>query len=630
MTRSSWSSISQVPTSLLYVAIAALLVTMLSHAQAVLVPIALALMLTFILTPLVQALDKRCLHRLISVTLVILFALSVLGGLGYVFSRQFTALATQIPQYSETIKEKFAAIRASRKGAVANIQKTVEEVSKELDKQELEKQAQESGKPNEKTLGVKENIQPVIVVPSEPTDVERLRVIVAPVFEPLAQIGIVLILTIFMLIKQEDLRNRFIRLVGQGHLTLTTRTMDEAGERISRYLLTQSIINAGFGTLVAAGLFWIGVPYAALWGITAALLRFVPFVGVLLATLMPATLASVLFEGWGPILETLGLFLILDVLTANVIEPLLVGHSTGVSSIALLVSALFWTWLWGPVGLVLSTPLTVCLAVLGKHVPQLEFLTVLLGDKPALEAEVSFYQRLLAEDEDEANEIIEQQLETATREHVFDEILVPTLLFAERDWSRHEIAESNYQFIVREIGEIVRHLAEAQAPETAFSSAEGATSAGKPRGVILGMPARTIADQLTLGMLSQLFDPFACEFKQLSSATLASEVLSAVEEQPPDLVCITALPPGGLTRIRYLCKRLRARFPELRIVVVRPGIEAGTDKNIQRLTEEGADRVATSLTDARTQITQLLLPALIRPVTPRPAAGIRQLAESPA
>ena len=312
----------------------------------------------------------------------------------------------------------------------------------ELDRLEVEKEHQGSKKANEKALDVQKSIQQVLVIPSEPTDVERFWEMVEPIFEPLARVGIVLVLTIFMLIQREDLRNRFIRLVGQGRMTLTTQTMDEAGQRISRFLLTQSVINAGFGLIVATALFWIGVPYAILWGVTAALLRFVPYVGSLLAMLLPTALAFVLFDGWSRTLATLGLFLSLDAVTANVIEPLLIGRHTGVSSLALLVSALFWTWLWGPVGLILSTPLTVCLAVLGKHVPRLEFLAVLLGDEPALETDISFYQRLLAGDEDEASEIVEQQLQTTSREQVFDEMLVPTLLLAERDRVREAISES--------------------------------------------------------------------------------------------------------------------------------------------------------------------------------------------
>ena len=339
-------------------------------------------------------------------------------------------------------------------------------------------------------------------------------------------------------------------------------------------------------------------------------------------------MAVVLFEGWARTLATLGVFLSLDLVTANVLEPWVIGRHTGVSSLALLVSALFWTWLWGPVGLVLSTPVTVCLAVLGKHVPRLEFLAVLLGDEPALEAELSFYQRLLAGDEDEASEIVEQQLQRLTREQVFDEVLAPALLLAERDRGREEISEAERQFVLQTTRAIVHTLADAQARADKAAAQGTASPAGRPRGHLLGVPARTLADQVALEMLGQLFDPLTCEVEQLSTATLASEVVMAVEQGAPDLICITALPPGGLAQACYLCKRLRTRFPEARIIVVRPGAPSDTDKSSQRLTAAGADKVALSLTEARDQAAQLLLPALIRPIEPDSINKVTQPAGS--
>ena len=636
MVKSQWSALLEALIPLLFIATIALLVTILALAHAVFIPVALAIMLTFILTPGVKALERLSLPRVGAVAVVMVLTLGVVGGFGYVLSRQFNDLAAQIPQYSKTIKQKFATLRASRKGAIADMQKTVEEVSHELDKQEEKAEQKGNKKTDEKTLTVKQNVQPVLVVPSEPTDVERFWGMVAPIFEPLATVGIVLILTIFMLIQREDLRNRFLRLMGHRKITLTTRTMDEAGQRISRYLLTQCLINSGFGILVAAALFWIGLPYAILWGVTAALLRFVPYIGSLLAMLLPTALAFVLFEGWSSTLMTLGLFLILDAVTANVIEPLVIGHHTGVSSLALLVSALFWTWLWGPVGLVLSTPITVCLAVVGKHVPRLEFLAVLLGDEPALETDISFYQRLLAGDEDEASEIVEQQLQNTSREQVFDEVLVPTLLLTERDRVREEVSEAEQEFVLRTTHDIVHNIATMQAREDNAATTEGADkttpSVSKPRGYILGIPARSRGAELVLDMLRQVLDPVAAEVEQLSSATLVSEVLEAVEQRIPDLICITAMPPGGLTQARYLCKRLRRQFPDLRILVVRPGLQYETvddrEKILRRLTTDGASLVASSVTEARDQAAQLLGTTPVRPLEPESSIGAVQLTES--
>jgi predicted PurR-regulated permease PerM len=294
MANIQWVALLEPLIPLLYVAAVALLATILIQAKAVLVPVALAILLAFILTPLVEALERRRLPRIVAVATVVLLALGVLGGFGYVLTRQLNDLAAKLPHYSTSIREKFAALRASRDGTIANIQKTVEEVSQELDKQEQQNPPKDRILPSGKTLDVKKDVQPVLIVPDESTDVQRLREILGPIFEPLATAGIVLVVVIFMLMQREDLRNRFIRLVGQGRLTLTTKMMDEAGRRISRFLLTQCMINTGFGMVVAASLWWISVPYAALWGVTAAFLRFVPYLGSFLALVLPTALAFVL------------------------------------------------------------------------------------------------------------------------------------------------------------------------------------------------------------------------------------------------------------------------------------------------------------------------------------------------
>src|SRR5215510_14305851 len=460
MANLSWAAVFETFIPFLYVAAIALVAIILIHAKAVLVPVALAVLLAFILTPVVRALEHRRVPRILAVMTVVLVTLSVIGGFGYVLSLQLNDLAARLPHYSTSIREKLAAFRVGREGTLANIQKTVDEVSQELDKPEPQTPQTDRPIPAGKLAESKKVAQPVVVVSDEPSTLQRLRGVLEPILEPLAKAGLVLVFVIFMLVQREDLRNRFIRLVGQTRLTLTTKMMDEAGRRISRFLLTQCISNTVFGTVVTAGLWWIGVPYAALWGVTAGFLRFVPYLGSFLALLLPTALAFILFEGWWHTLATLSLFLVLDAVTANVIEPLVIGHHTGVSSLALLLMALFWTWLWGPVGLLLSTPLTVCLAVLGKHVRKLEFLAVLLGDEPALEPEISFYQRLLADDEDEASEIIEQNLQRLSPIEVFDELLIPVLILAAADRARQQISEAEYNFVIEKIRELVQRLGE--------------------------------------------------------------------------------------------------------------------------------------------------------------------------
>src|SRR5262245_46460521 len=325
MTNSQWTLTIASLTPFLYLAAVALLVTVLILAKVVLVPIALAILLAFILTPVVEALERFRCPRIVAVAVVVWLTLGVIGGFAYVLTHQFNDLATKLPQYSTSIREKFAALRVSRKGVISNIEKTVEDVSAELGKQEQQKQQADTARVASQALDISKNVQSVRLVPNESTTVARLWEMLTPIFAPLTTAGIVLVVVVFMLMQREDLRNRFIRLVGQDRLTLTTKMLDESGQRISRFLLTQCIINAIFGTIVAVGLWEIGIPYAALWGVTAAFLRFVPYLGSFLALLLPTALAFILFEGWWHSIATLSLFLLLDGLTAYVIEPLLIG-----------------------------------------------------------------------------------------------------------------------------------------------------------------------------------------------------------------------------------------------------------------------------------------------------------------
>jgi predicted PurR-regulated permease PerM len=569
-----------------------IVVAILAVAEGVLVPIALAVLLAFVLTPAAERLERWGLRRAGAVALVMLLALGAVGGFGYVLARQFADLSTRLDDFSGSVRQKIAAIRGAGPGALGQLQRTVDVVSEALETKPAEPPA----------------TQRVRVVPQEPTAIERASGTVGPVLKPLATAVFVIVLVAFMLGQREELRNRIIRLVGRGRVTVTTRTMDEIGQRISRFLVAQLIINMGFGALVAAGLASIGVPYALLWGALTVLLRFVPYVGSTIALVLPSLLAFAVFPGWRETLLTVGLFLVLDVLAAYVVEPLAVGHRTGVSSLALLISALFWTWLWGPVGLLLATPITVCLAVLGKYVPQLEFLGVLLGDEPALETDLSFYQRLVAGDEDEAGEIVDRQLEANPPEQVFDKILVPALSLAERDRYRHEISDADHQAVVAAVRGIVGQL-------EPIPPAGEAAAGDRPRGHVLGVPAWSSSDELAIEMLARLFDPLACEIQPVPARTLAGELTALVEARPPDLVCVVALPPGGLAHARYACKRLRARFPGLRIVVVRPGAGGG-DQAAARLREAGADEVVGTLVEARDRITALLQAALVRPVEP--------------
>jgi predicted PurR-regulated permease PerM len=580
--------------ALFWLATVALIVAILARAQTILVPLALAIVVAFALNPAVRRLE-RALGRVVAVALVVLLALGAVTGFGYLLRRQLVDLSAQMTKYSDSIRKKVVALRGSEGSGLASLSKSVDRVVRQMDEQ----------------VAADQGARPVRVVPAETTAMERIETTLTPVVEPLARSVIVLVLVIFLLIKREDLRDRFIRLTGRGNVTLTTRTLDEAGHRISRFLTHQSAINGAFGIIVALGLFAIGIPYGPLWGFVAAILRFVPFVGTLLAMLLPAALAFAQFAGWGPLLATLGLFVGLDALAAYVVEPVVIGAKTGVSSMAMLISAIFWSWLWGPVGLVLSTPMTVCLAVLGKHLPRLSYLAVMLGDEPALEDELVLYQRLLAGDEDEAQEILEKRFRSIPRGRVFDEIVIPALLLAGRDRARDQISEADHQDVLRTIRALVdADPVPGPAPATAGSGATRMRSIDGPPAPpqrVLGVSARSVTDEIIWEMLAQMFDPTKVHLESVGSAYLASEVTAVAAENLPDVVCVISIPPGGLAQARYICRRLRAKLPKTPILVIRPGVQDNSKESAQKLTEDGATDVCFTLEDAHTTAEQQLV-----------------------
>lgn len=573
-----------------------LIVACLYWAQAFLIPIALSIMLTFLLSPVSGALERMALGRLFSVILVVVLTFSLLGGIGWIVTLEFGGLANELPKYTGNISQKIADVRGAGKGgALEKVQKTVEEVKSEIQK-------------TDKTPKAKEQSRPVIVQGEGSFAFWPVPLAVGPMVERFASIGLVILLVIFMLIQREDLRNRLIRLIGYGRLTVTTKALEEAGARISRYLLLQTIINSSFGLAVGFTLYLIGLPYAVLWGFLAALLRFIPYVGLFAAAIMPSALSLAVFEGWLWPIMVVGIFVALE-LGCNFLEPLLYGESAGVSGVGLLVAIAFWTWLWGPVGLLLATPLTVCVVVLGKYVPGMDFIGVLMRDQPAMESNLSYYQRLLAMDQAEAAEIVEEHLKAHPTEQIYDGVLIPALNYARRDRDLGRLAEDGEQFVFRATREILEDLNSLK-PESlseASNSSKTATIVENapvilPKVRILGYPARDEADELALLMFRQLLDSTSYEVEVMSNAVLTSEVAALIGEKSPTMIFIATVPPGGLAQTRYLCKRLRARFPNLKIVVGRWGV-GSEDSNTILLA--GADKVGTTMIETRDQIIQL-------------------------
>jgi len=558
----------------LWLATGALLVAIFSRAQAVLVPLTLALVIAFALTPAVTRLE-RWFGRGLAVAVVVLISLGAVSSFALLLRHQVGDLGTQMTKYSESMRRKVVSLRGATSG-LNQLSTAVDKVVRTLDRNVSEEEA-----------------RLVRVVPAEASTLERIGATVAPVLQPAAKAIIVLVLVIFLLAKREDLRDRLIRLLGKRNVSLTTRTLDDAGRRIGRFLAVQSVINGAFGVAVAVGLAVIGVPYAPLWGFLAAVLRFVPFVGTVIGMVLPAMLAFAQLPGWWPVLATVALFLVLDFLVAYFIEPMAIGRKTGVSSTAMIVSAIFWTWLWGPVGLLLSTPLTVCLAVLGRQVPALGFLAVLLGDEPALDADLALYQRILARDEDEAADILDRCLKTSSRDQVLEHLLVPVVLAAERDRTTGAISEVDHDEVLRTVRALVSNLP--------AEDAAGPPDAPPPLAVrsVLGVAARNAGEELLLELFIQRLPAARFTASTVGADALASEAVSSLSDGARiDLVCITSLPPGGLTQVKYLCKRLRARRPDLCILVLRAGVPPELRDSARTLTDDGASRVAFTLAEA--------------------------------
>jgi predicted PurR-regulated permease PerM len=513
--------------------VSVVVVACLYWAQLILIPVALAVFLTFLLSPLVSFLQARGFGRLPAVLLVVLLAALLVGGFGWVVTHEIMGLVDELPEYTDNIKGKIRNLREMTQSPAADrLERMVQEITGEWTRKPTTGVAGElsDNKKSPVTKSADQRSTAVVVQPENTPWLSRLPFFLGHTAETLGGVGLTVVLVIFMLLKREDLRNRVIRLVGHGRLTVTTKAVDDAGQRVSRFLVMQVVVNGAFGLALAIGLFLIGVKYALLWGVLVGVLRYIPYLGTWAGALLPITLSLAMFEGWLQPLLVIGLFIGLDLVTYNVVEPRLFGQSIGVSEVALLVVAAFWAFLWGPIGLVLSNPLTVCLVVLGKYVPQLRFLDVLLGDEPPLPANVAYYQRLLARDQDEATELIVAQAKTTPPEQLYDELLVPALNYLRHDREHDDLTERDEQFILRATQEILEDLGERRIATTPAEPGEpsknGVDAPAAPKVRILACPARDEADRLALEMLRQLLDPGKWEVELLSEEMLTAEQVS--------------------------------------------------------------------------------------------------------
>ncbi len=589
-----------------------LVVVILYLARDVCIPFALAVLLSFMLGPVVSRLQSWRLRRVPAVLLVLALAISFVGFGGWLVANQLIGLADGLPQYQTTVHNKLKAFHTRPGGLMDRLNQTLESYSGELESIASQPSSRSADTQTATSKAVEEKPVQVTLAKPHTTSLELLQALALRAMGPLASGGVVIILTLFMLIQWEDVRDRAIRLIGAGQLRLTTTAMDDAAQRVSRYLLLQLTVNSLFGLCCGIGLYFIGVPYYVLWGVLAAGLRFIPYFGTPIAALFPLTMAFAVAPGFREMWLTAGLYAGLELSISNFVEPWLYGSSTGISPLAIIVSALFWTFLWGPLGLLLSTPLTVCLVVIGRHVPKLGFLNVIFGDQPVLAPAARFYQRLLAVDQEDAAEMAEEMFKNTSLVDVYDSLMIPALVLAEQDRHRGDLDETQEEFIFQSIRDLVEDLA--QRPDTVDVEASKGSApshvqekeAPVQRASVLCIPAKDQADELAALMLAGLLQRNGIKVELITDAMLTGERVHIVQELKPCMVCVSAVPPWALLHARYMCMRLRAQYPDLKLVVGIWQSKIDSEKLKAKLPVSLVEQTVVTLADAVMRITAIV------------------------
>ncbi len=548
------SNSSRVLSQLLAVVVTVLLVTVLYLAKTVVLPLALAMLLTFVLAPLVTCLERIRIPRIVAIPAVLLAAGAVLGSAGWTVFMQLVEVTEALPAYTTNIQDKIQSVQQSKTTNFTRARGELDNLSKQI---------------SDLSLGFTGNQghgATALGSPSQPVSVRevggsqgRLDAL-SGALGVTVSVVLVVVFTFFMLLKREDLRNRLIRLSGQGHLQLMTQAMDDTSHRVSRYLSLQSLVNTGFGLIIFVALHFIELPHALLWGALAGLLRFIPYIGAPIGALLPTALSVAVFNGWTKTLLIMAIFFCLELVTANLLEPLVYGKHTGLSSLAILVAAIFWALIWGPIGLILSVPLTVCLVVVGAYVPSLQFLAVLLGDQPVMKPGAHYYQRLLANDQREASQVLEAHLKANSLEDLYDTVLIPALNLAEQDRHRNALDDSTVDFITQTTKDLVEEFSlREDDPRTAGIAAVLSKK-------VACLPVRDDADEIVGIMLAQLLDRAGYSTIAIPIGSVDRMLAEAINAEP-EVVFLSALPPYAISHARGIYRRLRMQQPKLKIII---------------------------------------------------------------
>ena len=585
-------------------------VAALYFAKEILLPIALATLLSFLLSPLVANLERWHFPRVLAAVLVVLMSVAVLGGLGWIVTNQLVDLTRQLPHHEHNLIAKIKSLRPNSP-ALNRVSKTLDDLRHELvhggeidqkkeksgaaastaesERQQpkatpepaaptLEDTAGEmepSGAPSATTPEIEAIPVKVVELPSSPLEIVQSWL--GPLVGPLMTTGLVVILVLFMLLDREGQRSRLIQLFGRSHLHSTTEAVHDVAGRVGRYLRSLFLVNACYGVVIAAGLWLIGVPSAMTWGVLSFALRFLPYLGPWLAASMPLLVSIAASAGWVEPLLVFGWYVVVELVTYNVVEPLVYSSSVGISTVGVLVSAIMWTWLWGPIGLILAVPMTVCLVVAARYVPQLRFITVLLAEESPQTPTERVYQRLLAFDYREPLKLAQLQLKELPLVRYYDDVLIPALRMAEQDRHNDLLSDDQTTFVFEAAEDLVQDLGdEAFAAVTEQANAEEAASTsinqspsgnGSPTARVLCIPLRDLSDEATSHMLAQLLVAEGFDVVTEGVKSLTSEVVDRVADSNSDIVVISIVPPIRSRESRLLWKRLRSRYPHLPIVV---------------------------------------------------------------
>jgi predicted PurR-regulated permease PerM len=545
------------------------------------VPLVLAILLTFALAPLVRVLDKLRVPHVLAVLLSVFGAAMLLGLLAFLIITQLAHLASEIPQYQQVVANKLKTLQDSTDGGevFSRIAKAIQDFGADTNT------VRESG------LGASvAEPMPVTIVNPPQSPLNYVQAILGSLLGPLATAAIVTVFVVFLLLEREDFRDRFLKLVSRGDLRTSTQAMNEAGKRVSRYLLVQFSVNLTYGLIFGTGLFFIGIPNAILWGLFAALFRYIPFVGTLIAASIPFALAFSIDPGWGMLLQAVALFVCLEMVVTNAIEPRLYGSSTGLSALAVIVAAMFWATLWGPIGLILATPLTVCLVVLGRYVPQLRFLEIMLGSEPVLVREEQLYQRLISGNTEEAIDVAEGYVSEHSPHDFYDDVAVPALRLADTDRMRNISDIASRRTVAEAMAAVVLEIEEFDAGKEAE---EGAVA--KAPLSVLCIGGRSELDAAAANMVAHLVRRSGSTSKTLPPVAVRQEGIGQMDLDGVDVICLTYLDANPRTYVRFVARRIGRRAPGIKIVVCALGLTQTFD----------ADEVAASLgvSAVRTSVT---------------------------